>query len=291
VIAVAPRYVIVSPVRDEAGLVEQTIASVVRQTIPPVAWVLVDDGSTDGTDEIVHRAARECSWITALRRPNRGFRASGAGVVAALLGGLAVLPVADWAFLVKLDGDLVLPPDYFERCLEEFQRDPRLGIGGGTVYHLAMGHEVIESNPRFHVRGATKIYRRACWDAIGGIVQAPGWDTIDEVRAQMLGWSTRTFQDIRALHLRPTGGADGAWATATKYGRANYVTGYHPLFMALKVLKRLTYRPYGVVSLGLLWGYASGYFRRIPRGADPALMRFVRRQQLRRLFGQPTIWR
>jgi glycosyltransferase involved in cell wall biosynthesis len=283
--------VIVSPVRDEAGRVEQTIDSVVRQTIRPTEWILVDDGSTDGTAEIVDRAAREHSWVRAVRRPNRGFRASGAGVVGALRDGLAVLRAADWAFLVKLDGDLVLPPDYFERCLEEFRRDPCLGIGGGTVYHLSMGRRIVDSNPRFHVRGATKIYRRACWDAMGSLVEAPGWDTLDEVRAQMLGWSTRTFPDVRALHLRPTGTADGTWATAVKYGRANYVTGYHPVFMALKVMRRLAYRPYGVVSAGLFWGFVSGYFRQTPRVTDPALIRFVRRQQLRRMLGQPTIWR
>jgi glycosyltransferase involved in cell wall biosynthesis len=291
IVATEFRYVIVSPVRDEAGRVERTIDSIIRQTVRPLQWVLVDDGSTDGTDAIVDQAAREHSWITVVHRTNRGRRASGAGVVAAFRDGYAALRNVDWAFLVKLDGDLVLPPRYFEQCLREFEGDPRLGIGGGTVYHEEAGHDVVETAPRFHVRGASKIYRRSCWEALGGLVEAPGWDTLDEVRAQMLGWTTRTFAEVKALHLRPTGMADGHWATAVKYGLANYVTGYHPVFMLLKVTKRVTDQPHGIMAAGLLWGFISGYLRGVPRGADATLVRFVRQQQLRRLLGQPSIWR
>lgn len=283
-------YVIVSPVRDEAPHLERVIASVVGQTLRPLQWVLVDDGSTDGTGELADRAAREHPWIAAVHRANRGRRLNGGGVVEAFYDGYAVIHHLDWAFLAKLDGDLVLPPDYFEACLEAFARDPRLGIAGGTVYHTADGRQVTEPSPRHHVRGATKIYRRACWEAIGGLVRAPGWDTLDEVRAWMAGWTTRSFPDVRALHLRPTGSAQGPWANAVKDGRADYLTGYHPLFMLLKCARRLGQRPPGVVAAGLLWGFASGYLRGVPRPADRATVRFVRHQQLRRLLGQPSLW-
>jgi glycosyltransferase involved in cell wall biosynthesis len=284
--------VIVSPVRDEAGRVEQTIASLVRQTVRPVHWILVDDGSRDGTGMLVDRAAREHQWITAVHRPSRDRRGLlWAAEIAAFHEGFRTLQVKDWEFVVKLDGDLVLPSDYFECCLQQFLRDPRLGIGGGTLYHMDAGRKIIESSPRYHVRGATKIYRRECWQALGGPPNALAWDTVDELRAQMLGWTTRTFPEVHALHLRPTGSADGAWANGVKDGRAAYATGYHPLFMFLKVARRVTHPPYGVISAALLCGFASGYLRRLPRSADPALIRFVRRQQIRRLLGQNTIWR
>lgn len=284
-------YIIVSPVRDEECNLGETIRSVARQTIRPEQWIIVDDGSTDLTGEILEQVTRAHSWVSAIRRPDRGFREPGSGVIAAFYDGYEQIRSADWQFLVKLDGDLVLPPDYFERCLEEFRQDPRLGIGGGSVYHVEHGMEVIESNPRFHVRGATKIYRRECWNAIGGLLKAPGWDTLDEAKAQMLGWDTRTFPEPRVLHLRPTGAADGSWRNAVKNGRANYVCGYHPVFMTLKCLKRVFQRPYIVVAAGLLYGFATGYLKRIGQVNDPALVRYIRQQQIRRLFLCDSIWK
>jgi glycosyltransferase involved in cell wall biosynthesis len=283
--------VIVSPVRNEAQHLRATIHSVAQQTLLPTQWVIVDDGSTDSTPEILAQAVRAHTWVSTIRRPDRGYREPGGGVVAAFYDGYRQLDAPDWQFLVKLDGDLLLPTRYFETCLEEFRRDPRLGIGGGTLYHIQNGIEVFESNPRFHVRGATKIYRRECWNAIEGLHQAPGWDTLDETKAHMLGWSTRSFSELRCLHLRPTGSADGPWRDAVKNGRANYVSGYHPCFMALKSLKRLFEKPYGVVAAGLLYGFATGYLNKLPRVNNPDLIRYIRQQQIRRLLLRRSMWR
>ena len=125
----------------------------------------------------------------------------------------------------------------------------------------------------------------------GGLLAAPGWDTLDEVKANMLGWSTRSFEDIRIVHRRLTGSADGNWKNWFKNGRANYITGYHPLFMTAKCLKRVFEKPVGIGAAGLFFGFMSGYFQRIPQVPDPELIRYVRRQQLRRLFLQKSIWR
>ncbi len=284
-------YVVVSPVRNEERNLPATIQSVASQTILPKQWIIVDDGSTDHTVEILEQAARTYPWISLIHRADRGFREPGTGVIAAFYDGYTQIRPTDWSFLVKLDGDLVLPPDYFEQCLEEFRRDPKLGIGGGTLYHIEHGTEVVEPNPRFHVRGATKIYRRGCWEAIGGLLKAPGWDTLDEVKAQMLGWGTRSFPEPRVLHLKPTGSADGTWRNAVKNGRANYVSGYHPVFMILKCLKRVVERPYGVVAAGHLYGFATGYLKRIQQVNDPALVRYIRHQQIRRLLLSDSIWK
>jgi biofilm PGA synthesis N-glycosyltransferase PgaC len=284
-------YVIVSPVRDEERNLEACVRSIAEQTVRPREWILVNDGSTDRTGGLVDDAARAYAWISAVHRRDRGYRQPGTGVIAAFYEGYEQITSPDWRFVVKLDGDLVLPRDYFERCLTEFERDPKLGITGGTLYHLEQGARVFEPNPRFHVRGATKIYRRQCWTAIGGLLSAPGWDTIDEVKAQMLGWDTRSLPDVQALHLRPTGSADGSWRNAVKDGRANYVAGYHPLFLLARCVRQAFARPYGLVAAGLLVGFASGYLKRVPQINDPALVRYLRRQQLRRLACIETIWR
>ncbi len=198
---------------------------------------------------------------------------------------------ADWDFIVKLDADLNFDRTYFEDCFDEFRKDPKLGIGGGTICHQIEGNMVADYQPNFHVRGATKIYRRAFWDASGGLYAVPGWVTLDEVKANMLGWTTRSFPYLRLLHRRITGSADGTWRNYFKNGRANYITGYHPLFMLIKCLKRSRERPYfrHIVD-GPLFGFASGYLRGVPQVAEPDLIRYVRRQQVRRLFLRSSIW-
>ena len=285
------KYVVVTPVRDEEKFLEATIRSMVTQTVKPAEWVIVDDGSTDRTASIIDRFAGEFSWIRAVHRANRGFRKSGGGVVEAFYDGFNRVECQDWEFIVKLDGDLIPEPDYFDKCFDHFSRQPRLGIGGGTIYYDLNGKALLEPCPRFHVRGATKIYRRACWDGIGGLWKAPGWDTIDEVKAQMLGWTTETFPDVKLLHLRVTGTAESPWADAVKSGLARYIAGYHPLFMLASCTYRVFQRPFLVGSLALLVGFLKGYVRHIPQVNDPALIQFVRDQQLRRLIGRKTVWK
>ena len=285
------RYVVITPARDEAQYIAETITSVVHQSARPLQWVIVDDGSTDGTDEIIDRFAVQYPWITAVHRPNRGVRENNIGAIEAFFDGYHALKFGDWEFLINLDADLSLGTDYFERCLDEFRKDPTLGIGGGTLYHVERGVVITETCPLFHVRGATKIYRRTCWDAMGGLRMGPGWDTIDEIKANMLGWRTRNFPNIKAQHLRPTGAAEGAWRDAVKNGQAEYFSGYHPLFMLVKCLKRVVQRPYLTSAAGLFWGFASAYLTRSPKFEDKALVNYVRKQQMRRLLLQESIWK
>lgn len=286
-----PKYVIITPARDEEAHLEKTILAVVHQTMRPMQWIIVNDGSVDNSGAILDRYAALHPWITALHRSNRGFREAGGGVIDTFYDGYACLKSSEWDFIVKLDSDLSLDPDYFEHCFKEFEKDARLGIGGGGIYHEESGCLKLEANPAFHVRGATKIYRRQCWDALGGLLRAPGWDTVDEVKANMLGWSTRTFPHLKLLHHRFTGAADGAWKDCVKNGRANYISGYHPLFMFFKCMKRLTAKPYVVGSAGLLWGFVKGYCKRTPQVDDQRLINYTRNQQMRRLLLMKSIWK
>jgi biofilm PGA synthesis N-glycosyltransferase PgaC len=284
-------YVVITPVRDEEEHVRSTIESMVRQTIVPKEWIVVDDGSKDRTGEIIDEYASQYSWIRVVRREDRGFRKAGGGVVDAFNDGYHALNCGDWEFIVKFDGDLTFDPFYFEKCLDEFDRDPKLGVGGGVICYVVDGNKSFEEGPAFHVRGATKIYRRACWNSIGGLFAAPGWDTMDEVKANSLGWTTRNFPHLHLVHQRDTGAADGLWPTLIKYGRANYICGYHPLFMISKCGLRLARKPYVIGSIGLMYGFVSGYLMRVPQVDDREAIAYLRRQQINRLFGGETIWR
>ena len=286
------RYVVITPVRDEEEHLTTTIESMVRQIVPPHQWIVVNDGSRDRTGAIIDSYAAAYSWITAIHRPDRGFRKSGGGVVEAFNAGLAALTASEWEFIVKFDGDLTFDPDYFASCFAEFAADPSLGVGGGVICYLNQdGSKDFEEAPSFHVRGATKIYRRVCWEEIGGLLLAPGWDTFDEVKANSLGWKTRSFPHLHLLHHRETGAADGNWRTSVKYGRANYMCGYHPLFMLCKCLRRVMQKPYFMGAAGLIYGFVTGYLQRIPQAGDRATIAYLRREQVSRLWGRETIWR
>jgi biofilm PGA synthesis N-glycosyltransferase PgaC len=285
-------FVVITPVRNEAGRIAATIEAMLAQTLRPAQWIVVDDGSSDATAQIVGEAASSHPWIQLLRRRDRGFRRPGTGVMEAFHDGLREVRDPDWEFLGKLDGDLSFAPDYFERCLERFRADPKLGIGGGVVCSPGAGATIPESrgDPAFHVRGATKIYRRACWEAIGGLIGTTGWDTMDEVKANMLGWRTASFQGLNVVQSRKTGGADGVWRNYFKNGRANYIVGYHPLFMAAKCLKRMGERPYGLVALALGCGFVSAYLRGVPRPRERDVVRYLRHQQMLALLGRDSLW-
>jgi len=285
-------YVVITPARNEAEHLPKTIAAIASQTITPAKWIIVNDGSTDQTKDLIDAAAKQHPWIEGVHRADRGFRKAGGGVIEAFYDGYARAKDVPWEFVVKLDGDLSFEPTFFERCFQRFEADPKLGLGGGTICNDLTGKLEPEAkgDPPFHVRGATKIYRRACWEAIGGLLKAPGWDTLDEIKANMLGWRTYTFPELPMHHYRIAGGADGAWKNWVKNGRANYITGYHPLFMMVKCAQRFFRPPYAVAGLGLFTGFWGGYLRRTSQIDDPKLIRYLRQQQVNRLLGKENIW-
>ena len=286
----AVKYCVITAVRDEEECIAGTIESVLGQTIRPTEWIIVDDGSTDATARILDRYAREYSWIQILHRQNRGFRSSGGGIEA-FLDAYRSLRSPDWEYLVNLDGDLTFAPDYFENCFQYFRDMPRLGIAGGTMYVQAGKHLQLETAPSFHVRGGTKIYRRDCWENLGGLVCSLGWDTVDEIKANQLGWRTQSFPDVQLLHNRATGAAWGAWGNAVNDGEADYLVGYHPLFFFLKCIRHIFQRPYLVRSFGMAYGFLRCVVLRTPQITNGELKDYLRRQQLRRLLGMSSIWK
>jgi biofilm PGA synthesis N-glycosyltransferase PgaC len=285
------KYIIITPVRDEEQYIELTLKSVIAQTITPSEWIIVNDGSSDNTGRIIDEYAEKYPWIHPIHRENRGFRQAGGGVVEAFYHGYKAIKSVQWDYVVKLDGDLSFDTDYFERIFEYFRKFPEIGIGGGLIYNVVNNDLITEPHPLFHVRGATKIYKKECWDALGGLIYAPGWDTLDEVKANMLGWKTQTYTNLKVIHHRYTGAVDGHWKTCVKYGRANYISGYHPMFMFLKCIKRVFQKPYLLGSVGLAYGFASGYLKRVPQINDKKLIDYIRKQQLNKLTLRDSIWK
>lgn len=284
-------YVIITPARNEAHYIEKTIESVSAQTILPAEWLIVDDGSDDATPDIVRSYADRFPWIRLICRGNRGYRKSGTGVMEAFYDGYDELHQVEWDYLVKLDADLTLKRDYFERCFKHFDQNPKLGIGGGKVFHTINGELEFESHPRFHVRGATKIYRQECWRAIGGLIKMTGWDTIDEVKANMIGWQTYTFDEPTLVHHRITGAADGIFRNYVKNGIGSFIIGYHPLFLLLKSVSLFFGKAGLKGAIGLLYGFSQGYLKKINRIEEQDVIRYLRRQQLNRLLFRNTIWK
>lgn len=285
------KYVIITPARDEEKHIEGTIRSVIGQSILPTEWVIVDDGSRDRTYEIIEKYSKQYPWIYPVRRNDRGYRKAGGGVVDTFYDGYDKLKKKEADFIVKLDSDLFFGNTYFADCFREFLNNPRLGIGGGMIYNNINGNYLLEDCPPFHVRGATKIYRWECWKAIGKLNRAPGWDTLDEIKANMLGWETRSFREIPLYQERITGGADGQWRNYVKNGLANYISGYHPLFMLLKCLKRIFQKPRILGSVALMYGYVSGYIKKIKRVDDKNLVEYIRKQQINRLLFRDSLWK
>ncbi len=277
-------YAIISPVRNEAKYLERTIQSVVQQMQRPQEWIIVDDGSSDSTLKIAEAAAAQYPWIKVMQRNDRGFREPGKGVVEAFNDGLAQLTDKQPDFVCKMDGDLEFAPDYFVTLLREFAVRPRLGMASGVTFmQTANGKLVQEKVAKDFVVGPIKLYRRACFEDIGGLEPHLGWDTIDVYRARMRGWETANYPDLVVIHLRQMGTAKGIIWGKMKTGMGEHYYGSHPLFVLARCIYRMSERPYGVIGFSIALGYLRALVRREPRIADVEFIKFLREEQLARL--------
>jgi hypothetical protein len=209
----------------------------------------------------------------------------GAEIVAFKLG-LSHLVLESYDYIVKLDADMRFAPDYFERLFAKFDADPKLGIAGGLLYEERGGTLEPDHDPAWHVRGATKVYRRQCFEDIGGLLPLLGWDGVDEVQAYLKGWRSQSFKDIGFVHLRPQGTSGGGILHGrTRLGLASYVLRYHPLWVLVRSLRLGSNRPYIIGGVAYLLGYARAAIIRPPRLDDMDAVRALRRAQMQRLMG------
>jgi GT2 family glycosyltransferase len=274
-------YALITPVRDEESFIGDMIESIGAQTVPPAKWVIVDDGSRDRTAEIVLSYIPRFSYIQLVRLPPRDERL--AGGEGAIPNALRCVDISQYDFLARFDADLLFTQDYIANLLKEFSRDPKLGIAGGGLYIEKNGTFELERNPEHHVRGALKMYRRRCFEDVGGLTTEIGWDTIDEVRAWTNGWTTRSFNELRVIHRRPTGEGIAAWRVYRERGRGEYLTWSHPLFVLAKAVKTCLAERSLIKPLCYLTGFLTSCLRRESRMSDAAFTRARRGQQIGRL--------
>lgn len=273
---------LITPARDEAMHLERTIRAVAAQTQRPDLWLIVDDGSTDATPAILDRAASELPFVRVLRAPEHGAGASDRLAVAAearaFNWALGTVDPDDYTHIGKLDADIELPAEYFERLLERFEREPELGIAGGNLLERGRNGWYLTKVPSSHVRGALKLYSRSCFEVIGGIEERLGWDTIDEIYARMNGFATRSLPEANARHHRPVATRGGALRGRARHGQCAYILRYPTWWVALRSLKVACSRPFGLSGLAFFYGYARSAARREARVEDERFRRFVARE-------------
>jgi len=286
----------------------RTLESVMAQSVPPALWIVVDDGSTDDSPAILERYRSRMPYLKVVRRPNRGRRSVGPGVIEAFYAGVETVELAEFDYLCKLDLDLDLPPRYFELLMERMEANPRLGTSSGKPYFVTprTGQLAAEVCGDEMSVGMTKFYRVQCFREIGGFVHEVMWDGIDCHRCRMLGWIAESVNDeeLRFIHLRPMGSSQkGIWTGRVRFGYGQYFMGTAPAYFVATAISRLPKHPAILGSIAMLWGYFSSAFRAVARYDDLEFRKFLRRYQyaclhlgkrraIRRIdAAQETVWR
>lgn len=275
--------VIIAPVRDEADLIRLTLDSMVAQTVKPVEWIIVDDGSQDGTADIVREYADKYPFIRLVQRPDRGFRKVGGGVVAAFKFGITQIEHQEYEYIAKLDGDMSFGPRYLECMFEQFALEPNLAAVSGKVYREEEGQKIEEIIIDEHVAGQFKLYRRTAFEEIGGFVEEVLWDGIDVHTARMKGWTTKSFlhPDAILMHHRLMGSSDkNVYRGRLRWGRGIWFMGYHPLYALASGIFRMREKPFVIGGLLIIAGYLGAAIKRAPRYENLEFRQHLHRWQL-----------
>ena len=279
------QYLLVTPAKNEDAFIELTICSVVSQTVRPLRWFVVSDGSTDRTNEIVARYARRHEWIELLQMPERQSRDFG-GKADCVNAGYAYARHLGCDIIGSLDADISFEKDYFAFLLQKFADDPHLGVAG-----TPFSENGVTYNYRFsstdHVSGACQLFRRECFEAIGGYtpVKGGGIDVIAVLTARLKGWRTRTFTEKISHHHRLMGSAQQRRKILADFavGQKDYRLGFHPMWQIFRSLYQMTRRPYVIGGAALFTGYFWAMLHRYERSVGRELLQFQRQDQMRRL--------
>jgi glycosyltransferase involved in cell wall biosynthesis len=285
------KYVIITPARNEEAHIDGVIRSVVAQTVRPANWIIVSDGSTDRTDEIVKSYVRQHGWIEFLRMPEHRDRHFAAKATC-FAAGYERLRDLQFDLIANLDADITFGVDYFEFLLRKFDEHAGLGVAGtpyvedaSRVGRHTYAHAFAQLE---HVSGACQVFRRDCFEAIGGYAPIRGGaiDWIAVTTARMKGWQTRTFVEKTCQHHRKLGtGTDNELMVRFRYGQRAYYVGGHPAWEFLRGVFQMRQRPWIIGGLYFLSGYFWGMATRMPRPVSAELMRFHRGEQMLRLRG------
>src|SRR6266851_1668331 len=278
-------YVLITPARNEEAFVENLIQSVISQTVLPSKWVIVNDGSTDSTAKIIRRYAVSYEWIEIVEMPEHRDR-SFAAKVHCFNTGYERVKGLTYEVIGNLDADISFNDDYFEFLLSKFRDDPTLGVTGTIFKGERYSSETDSFEGQNHVAGGCQLFRRACFEEIGGYTpnKAGGIDWIAVTTARMMGWTTRSFREKWFFHYRSLGTAERSLlASMFSYGEKDYYLGGHPLWELFRVVYRATKKPYFLGGIALYAGYLSAFVRRMKRPVSDRLMRFHRKEQLVKL--------
>jgi len=278
-------YVLITPARNEEAYIEKTIQSVISQTILPKKWVIVSDGSTDRTDEIVNQYSKRYKWIKLLRMPeHRDYHF--VAKASCFNAGYHLVKKLKYDIIANLDADISFEEDYFEFLLEKFLQFPDLGVTGTPMIEVT--HDPVKDGffNETDVFGACQLFRRKCFEEIGGYTPIK-WGGIDWVAlrtARINGWKTRSYLEKSFFHHRPMGATDSnVWAARINYGRKDYFLGNHPLWELFRFIYQITRKPFLVGGLLLLCGYSWAFLSRMERPISQELMSFHRAEQMQRL--------
>lgn len=258
------KYLIVSPVKNEELYVEKTLLSVVNQTLTPSLWLIIDDGSTDRTQEIIEKYSKEYDFIKIDVSRTSGERKLAFAEVMAFNYGYQRVKENNFDYIVKLDCDLSFGKNYFNDLINEFEKDKTLGIASGVYYEKKNSEWDEVVMPYYHAAGASKVIRKNCFIDIGGFIPAPGWDTVDEIKAMYRGWKTRHFRHIQMKHLKPEGSSIGAFRNSVMQGKAYFMSGGSLTFFVIKVAKRLI----DSFDIASCIGHFIGYMKAVVRNTE-----------------------
>jgi glycosyltransferase involved in cell wall biosynthesis len=280
-------YVLVSACRNEENYLDGLAECIAAQTVRPLQWIIVDDGSTDRTFECASGWAKKLPFLKVVRMPGGRPRSFASQVYAAQHGSEAAKAL-DYDFIGFLDADIRLAPDYYERLLRRFAEEPGLGLGGGVVIdqYADRTENIRQGSEEYHVAGGVQFFRRSSYEKIGGYVpiEGGGQDTIADIMTLMHGWKIQAFPDLPAMHLRPDGYAkDNVLTRGLKWGRKFYLLGYHPIFYFGQCLRRVGRRPVLVGSFCQLLGFVLANLKGGTRPVPNEFVRFLRKLQLERL--------
>ncbi len=277
-------YALITPCRNEAKYARRVLNSVAAQTVRPAVWVIVDDGSTDQTPQILAEYSKRYDFIQVVHREDRGERSVGPGVVDAFYAGFETIRQADFDYFCKLDFDVELPQRYFEILLDRMERNPRIATCSGKPYFLdrRTGKLISEKCGDEMSVGMTKFYRLKCFQRIDGFVRGVMWDGIDCHQCRMHGWIACSWDDaeLRFVHLRPMGSSDGGWWKGrVRHGAGQYFMGTDLAYMTASALYRMTRPPLIVGGVAMWCGYVKSLLGRKPRYENAEFRRFLRRYQ------------
>lgn len=275
-------HLVVTPSRNEIDFLPKLVDSMIGQTVTPDEWIIVSHNSDESSSDYLEEICDEYSWIHNVVIEDKTKRRRG-GQIAKLVNMGLSSATSDWDFFSKIDADMILPIDYFERIFEKFDQSPKLGISSGTCYVMDGKRKVIEHVSPDHSRGGLKTYRRDCFQEIGGIREVDGWDGLDNALAQMKNWETRCIPEIQAHHQRRTGSYYGLVRGCFETGRFAFSMRYFPPFMLARSAHRMMTKPVAIGGLSMLAGYFFAMLSMKPTFQEREVIQFLRNKQKERL--------